>query len=200
MPQHVLTGEELNPKQINHLFKLALLLKKERAKNKLRNDLIGRQLALLFSKASLRTRFSFTVAMRELGGNVVESIEGTRKEEVPEDFARVLGGYCHAIMVRTHKDTVLKRMSNVSTVPIINGLSDLHHPCQIYADLMTLLEVYQSLAGLTLTYIGDGNNILISLFEIRSTIIGKCNRDDLNCIYSTLNNYSHCGNQKLAQI
>jgi ornithine carbamoyltransferase len=158
--KHLLTGEELTPVQIEQLLQQALALKQDRRPA---TTLQGQHLALLFDKPSLRTRFSFTVAMRELGGDVIESVETTRKSETPADQANVLSGYCHAIMVRTHSDNILQEMQRVSRAPIINGLSDLHHPCQILADLLTLREVFGSLSGLTLSYIGDGNNILHSL-------------------------------------
>jgi ornithine carbamoyltransferase len=162
-PSHFLTGTELSPTQTRALLEHALLLKKQRAENNLLPLLQGQHLALLFDKPSLRTRFSFTVAMRELGGDVVESVSDTRKAEEPEDQVRVLAGYCKAIMVRTFEDAHLVRMRNASSIPIINGLSNLHHPCQILADMLTLLEVFTHLKGLRLTYIGDGNNILHSL-------------------------------------
>lgn len=161
--KHLLTGEELSVAEIEGILQQALILKKERTEGKLSQALTGKHLALLFDKLSLRTRFSFTVGMRELGGDVIESVESTRKNEPPEDQAQVLNSYCHAIMIRTHADETLARMSQVSKIPIINGLSDLHHPCQILADLLTLLELFGSLNGLTLSYIGDGNNILHSL-------------------------------------
>lgn len=160
--RHLLTGEELTPEEINKLIEVGIALKQSR-QSASRTDLLGRHLALIFDKPSLRTRFSFTLAMRELGGDVIESVDSTRKSETPEDYARVLSGYCHAIMIRTHGDKVLEQMAAVSTVPIVNGLSNLHHPCQVLADLMTLFEVYGRLEGLTLSYIGDGNNILHSL-------------------------------------
>lgn len=162
-PTHLLTGEELTPQQIHHILAKALELKRERSSLKPRTDLQGCHLALLFDKPSLRTRFSFTIAMHELGGDVVESIENTRKQETPEDQACVLNGYCHAIMIRTFQDNVLEKMSRVAKIPIINGLSDLHHPCQILADLLTLNEIFGQLQGVTLCYVGDGNNILHSL-------------------------------------
>jgi ornithine carbamoyltransferase len=161
--KHLLTGEEFSPQHIEKILLHALTLKKERMLKQCKPELAGCHLALIFDKPSLRTRFSFAAAMRELGGDVIESVGTTRKAETPEDQARVLSGYCHAIMVRTHADTILERMSQVSSAPIINGLSNLHHPCQIFADLLTLLEVFDSLQGLTLSYIGDGNNILHSL-------------------------------------
>ncbi len=161
--KHLLTGTELSAEQIHNILQLGLNLKKTRAQNPLKTALTGYHLALIFDKPSLRTRFSFTVAVRELGGDVIESVENTRKTETPEDQARVLSGYCHAIMIRTHEDAILEKMTSVATVPIINGLSNLHHPCQIFADLLTLLETFNSLKGLTLAYVGDGNNILHSL-------------------------------------
>ncbi|MBS0620842.1 MAG: ornithine carbamoyltransferase [Verrucomicrobia bacterium] len=161
--KHLLTGEELSAGEIKSLLSLASELKEKRKEGHATDILKGKHLALLFEKPSLRTRFSFTVAMHELGGNIVESLGETRKKEEPEDVARVVEGYCHAVMIRTHGDEILTRMGQVSKIPIINGLSDLHHPCQILADLLTLQEVFGTLEGLKLTYIGDGNNILHSL-------------------------------------
>jgi ornithine carbamoyltransferase len=159
---HLLTGEELSPAAIGHLLAIAADLKKERNRTK-RTELAGQHLALLFDKPSLRTRFSFMVAMRELGGDVIESTENSRKTELPHDQAAVLSGYCHAIMVRTHADQIIQNMAKSSKIPIINGLSNLHHPCQILSDLLTLQETFGELKNLTLSYIGDGNNILHSL-------------------------------------
>lgn len=163
MAKHLLTGEELTPTDIHALLQMALILKKERGQQPLHPPLAGQHLALIFDKPSLRTRFSFMVAMRELGGDVIESVDSTRKTETPADQAKVLAGYCHGIMIRTHADSILQEMATVSTIPLINGLSDQHHPCQILADLLTLLEVFGALQNLTLCYVGDGNNILHSL-------------------------------------
>jgi ornithine carbamoyltransferase len=169
--KHILTGEELTAVEVEALLNQAILLKKERADKGLRKDLVGQHLALLFDKPSLRTRFSFSIAMRELGGDVVESVDTTRKTETPEDQAGVLSGYCDAIMVRTHGDFLLEEMSKTSRIPVINGLSALHHPCQIWADLLTMLEVFGKLKGLTLSYVGDGNNILHS-FLLLAPLLG----------------------------
>lgn len=164
--KHLLTGEELTVEQLNKILDKALDLKCERSKGLLRSELDKLNLALLFDKPSLRTRFSFAVAMRELGGDVIESTENTRKTEIPEDQARVLSGYCHAIMIRTYEHSTIERMSQAAKIPIINGLSNLHHPCQVLADLLTLRERFSSLQNLTLSYIGDGNNVLHSLLLI----------------------------------
>jgi carbamoyl-phosphate synthase large subunit len=169
--KHLLTGEELSTHEIHLLLNLASKLKQSRIEGRATDLLKGKHLALLFEKASLRTRFSFNVAMNELGGHCIESLGETRKKEDPEDVVRVLESYCHAIMIRTYSDEILKRMSKISTIPIINGLSDLHHPCQILADLLTLQEQFGKLEGLKLTYIGDGNNILHSLLLL-APIVG----------------------------
>jgi ornithine carbamoyltransferase len=163
---HILTGAELSHAELHALLELARLLKGQRAEGRSRNLLQGQQLALLFEKPSLRTRVSFTVGMQELGGNAIEINSSNTKHEEPEDTARVLAGFTHGIMARVMEHDTLERMASVSPVPIINGLSDLHHPCQIFADLLTLLETYGSLEGLELAYIGDGNNILHSLLLI----------------------------------
>lgn len=159
--KHFLTGEELDSVQLYDLLKQGIKLKNHQ--RHVDGLLVNQTLALLFDKPSLRTRFSFTAAMRSLGGNVIESLGNTRKRETPEDYARVLSGYCDAIMVRTDQDGFLEKMARVAEIPVINGLSDLHHPCQILADLLTLLEMFGELKGLKLAYIGDGNNILHSL-------------------------------------
>jgi ornithine carbamoyltransferase len=117
----------------------------------------------MFEKPSLRTHLSFAVAMQELGGAVVESFSLNRKKEEPEDVARVVSGFCHAVMVRTHEHEILERFASKSSIPLINGLSDTHHPCQTLADLLTLRETFGKLEGLKLAYVGDGNNVLHSL-------------------------------------
>ncbi len=157
----ILTGMELSGDDINMLLDLAQVLKQDRLKY--HDALIGKHLALIFEKPSFRTRLSFTVAMRELGGDVIESVNATRKKEEPEDQMRVLQGYCHAAMVRTHDDSDLERMASVANIPIINALTERYHPCQTLADLLTLKQRFGDLNGLTVTYLGDGNNILHSL-------------------------------------
>jgi ornithine carbamoyltransferase len=125
--------------------------------------LLGKSLVLLFEKPSLRTHVSFTIAMQELGGSVIDSFSFNRKKEEPEDVGRVLQSYCHAIMLRTHEHSILERMSSKINVPLINGLSDTHHPCQVLADILTLRQAFTYLRGLKVAYVGDGNNILHSL-------------------------------------
>jgi ornithine carbamoyltransferase len=161
--RHILTGEELSFHEMQSIIDFAIQLKQQRLEGRSRVWLPGRQLALVFEKPSLRTRVSFTVGMQDLGGFAIDIPSSQRKTEEPEDTARVLAGFCHGLMVRTFSQKILDRMARVSPVPVINGLSDEHHPCQALADLQTLQETFGSLKGLKLAYVGDGNNVLNSL-------------------------------------
>lgn len=161
--KHFLTGEELTKSELLGLLDLADELKNARKSGDAKPVLAGKSLVMLFEKQSLRTRVSFSVAMQELGGFAIDSVASTRKKEEPEDLARVLAGYCHAIMLRTHEQSSLDRMAAKSPVPVINGLSDTHHPCQALADLLTLKQYFKTLEGLKVAYVGDGNNVLNSL-------------------------------------
>ena len=165
---HLLSGAELSASEIYYLLELAHELKIQRYAYS--RVLYQKHLALMFDKPSLRTRMSFTIAMRELGGDVIESENNNRKMEEPEDQMRVLQGYCHAVMIRTHADETLEKMQSVATIPLINGLSELYHPCQSLADLMTLQEKFQQLQGLRIAYLGDGNNVLHSLLLMASKL------------------------------
>ncbi len=164
--KHLITGAELSKKEIVSVLDLAFELKTRRRQGLGADILKGKSLALLFDKPSLRTRFSFSVAMFELGGTVIESINATRKSEEPRDLARVLSGYCDGIMIRTFDDKTIYEMAEYSSIPVINGLSDTFHPCQILADLLTIKEQFGRLKGVKLAYVGDGNNILQSFFPV----------------------------------
>lgn len=164
-PKHFLTGTELSAEPLQSLLSQAAELKRARASHTEGDPkvLAGKTVALLFDKPSMRTRVSFTVAVQELGGAVVELASSVRKNEEPEDVIQVLAGYCHAVMYRTFAHSILERMVKKAQIPIINGLSDAHHPCQALADLLTLQESFGDLRGLRIAYIGDGNNVLHSL-------------------------------------
>ncbi|MGE0764138.1 MAG: ornithine carbamoyltransferase [Bdellovibrionales bacterium] len=161
--KHFLTGVELDHQELEDVLEFADQLKMERDSGKTRTDLQHKQVALLFEKPSLRTRVSFTVAVQELAGNVIELVSSNRKKEEPEDTIRVLEGYVHATMVRTFEHGVLDKMAQFSKGALINGLSDSHHPCQALADLLTLKQEFKKIKGLKLAYVGDGNNVLHSL-------------------------------------
>ena len=152
---------DLNPSEINDILKLARQLKAkeiELTSNKV--------LGLLFYKASTRTRVSFTVAMYKLGGQVIDlnpSVTQVGRGEPIEDTARVLDRYLDILAIRTFAQADLETFANYAQIPVINALTDLEHPCQILADLMTVQECFGSLEGKTLTYLGDGNNMAHSL-------------------------------------
>ncbi|MFN7789768.1 MAG: ornithine carbamoyltransferase, partial [Pseudanabaena sp.] len=129
-------------------------------------DFQRKTLGLLFRKASTRTRVSFTVAMHQLGGHVIDldpSVTQVSRGEPIEDTARVLDRYLDVLAIRTFEQAELETFAKFSKMPIINALSDLEHPCQVLADLLTVIENFGSLKGLTLTYLGDGNNMAHSL-------------------------------------
>ncbi|WP_230770434.1 ornithine carbamoyltransferase [Sphingomonas sp. Leaf4] len=130
--------------------------------------LVGHTLACVFEKSSTRTRVSFDMAMRQLGGSALVLDAGTTqlgRGETVADTARVLSGYCDAIMVRTDDPAKLDEMARYASVPVINGLTDHSHPCQIVADLLTVIEAGKSLPGLKWAWLGDGNNVLHSIVE-----------------------------------
>ncbi len=125
-----------------------------------------RVLGLLFTKASTRTRVSFSVAMYHLGGQVIDlnpNVTQVGRGEPLEDTARVLDRYLDAIAIRTYEQKDLETFAQFAKMPVINALTDLAHPCQVLADLQTAQENFQQLSGLTLTYLGDGNNMAHSL-------------------------------------
>lgn len=130
--------------------------------------LIGKTLGLIFEKSSTRTRASFEAAMNQLGGASlflpVQDLQIQRGETIG-DTARVLSGYLDALVIRTYGQELLKEWADSAEVPVINGLTDLHHPCQALGDLMTIREQFKQLKGITMAYIGDGNNVAHSLIE-----------------------------------
>jgi ornithine carbamoyltransferase len=130
--------------------------------------LAGHALAMVFEKNSTRTRVSFDMAIRQLGGTSVVLDAGTTqlgRGETVADTARVLSGYVDAIMIRTDDHAKVEEMAHYATVPVINGLTDASHPCQIVADLLTIIESGKSLPGLKVAWLGDGNNVLASIIE-----------------------------------
>src|SRR5262249_46332906 len=127
-----------------------------------------KSIALVFEKASTRTRVSFEVGVFELGGHaVVLSSQGSQiaRGEPIEDTARVLSGYCHGIVLRTFGQDPVPQPPRAPTVAVINGLSDQHHPCQVATDLFTVREHFGKIAGLRYAWIGDGNNMATSWIE-----------------------------------
>ncbi len=125
-------------------------------------------LAMIFEKSSTRTRVSFDIAIRQLGGSSIVMDSGSMqlgRGETVDDTAKVLSRMCDAIMIRTDDHGKIEQMADNASVPVINGLTDLSHPCQIVADLLTLVEHGKSLPGLEIAWLGDGNNVLNSIVE-----------------------------------
>ena len=130
--------------------------------------LAGHVLAMVFEKNSTRTRFSFDMAIRQLGGTSIVADAGSMqlgRGESIADTARVLSGYVDAIMIRTDDHAKVEEMAAHASVPVINGLADASHPCQIMADLLTIIESGKALPGLKVAWLGDGNNVLASIVE-----------------------------------
>jgi ornithine carbamoyltransferase len=157
----LLRTDDLSAAEMENLLQLAKKLKTGEKKPSCQKTL-----GLLFYKASTRTRVSFSVAMYQLGGQVIDlnpdSTQVGRGEPL-EDTARVLDRYLDVLAIRTFKQADLEIFARYAEIPIINALSDLEHPCQIIADLLTIQENFSSLSNLTLTYLGDGNNVAHSL-------------------------------------
>jgi ornithine carbamoyltransferase len=166
---HLLTLAGLTPPEQEQLLAQAKALKYARATGLPGpQPLAGKTVALLFEKPSLRTRVSFEVAARELGGTSLylsPQEVGLGQRESVADVARVLSTYVHAVVLRTFSHAVVEEFARHATVPVINGLTDAHHPCQGLADLLTIAEHFGSPAGHILAYIGDGNNVAHSLVQ-----------------------------------
>jgi ornithine carbamoyltransferase len=161
-----LTGEELDRDELLALLDRAEQLKRGRSHGLGRESLAGRSVALVFEKPSTRTRISFEVGVGELGGTPIvlrgDELQLTRGESI-EDTGRILSGYLHGIVIRSGSDARVRELAAGATVPVINGLTPEHHPCQALADLLTLKEHFGELEGLRLAYVGDGNNVARSL-------------------------------------
>lgn len=167
MVKNFLSINDVNKKELLALLDHAAELKKEVKKGKDQTKLLsGKSLGLIFEKPSLRTRISFEVGMKQLGGSVLvlnSSEIQIGEREARSDVAKVMSRYLDALMIRTFGHEVLTETASFATIPIINGLSDLEHPCQTMADLLTIKEHFGSFKGLKLAYIGDGNNTVHSL-------------------------------------
>ncbi len=158
--------------EMRALFSRAAELKAMRARGERQTPLAGKTLGMIFEKASTRTRVSFEVGMYELGGHAVYlAAQGSQigRGEPLRDTARVLGGYCHGIVVRTFGHDVVEELARFAPVPVINGLTDLSHPCQVLADLFTVWERLGPRAlepgGARFAWVGDGNNMAHSWIE-----------------------------------
>jgi len=157
-----LSSFDISSQEVHHILELA-----KNFKNKdLNINLEGKVLGLIFDKSSTRTRVSFQVAMARLGGTTIDLNPTTSqigRGEPIRDTARVLSRYCDVLAIRTFKQSVLEEYAKWATIPVINALTDLEHPCQALADFLTIKEEFGALKGKVLAYIGDGNNVANSL-------------------------------------
>ena len=160
---------DYKPQELQDMLDLAVRLKKEFKSGGNKPVLKGKVLAMIFQKPSLRTRVSFDMAMRHLGGDALylsPNEIGLGKRESIADIARVMAGYVEIMMARVFEHDHVVQLAKWSSVPVINGLSDYNHPCQAMADALTIQEEFGSLRGLNVTFVGDSNNVAVSLMHI----------------------------------
>ncbi|MGQ9833210.1 MAG: ornithine carbamoyltransferase [Candidatus Villigracilaceae bacterium] len=172
--KHFLDVADYSPAEIQDILDLAIRLKKEYFSGGNPPLFQGKVLGMIFQKPSLRTRVSFDMAMRHCGGDALylsPNEIGLGKRESIADVARVLSGYVQAIMARVFDHQHLVELARWSSVPVINGLSDYSHPCQAMADALTIIEKFGSMKGLNVVFVGDGNNVAVSLMHI-SVMLG----------------------------
>lgn len=169
MKKDFLEISHYSSQDLQYLLDLAVALKHELKEGGNAPILGGKVLGMIFQKPSLRTRVSFDMAMRQLGGDALylsPSEIGLGQRESIADVARVLSGYVDALMARVFSHSHIEELAEWSTIPVINGLSDYNHPCQAMADALTIFEEFGTLQGLNVAYIGDGNNVAVSLMHI----------------------------------
>ena len=173
MKKDFLAITDLSPKEVHEVFRLALDLKQKTKKGRKHPLLKGQTLAMVFQKPSARTRVSFEVGMFQLGGHALYLTPadiGLGKRESVADVARVLSRYNDGIMARVFGHDIIEELARFASVPVINGLSDLVHPCQIMGDMLTILEHRGNFNELKISYIGDGNNVANSWINMASRI------------------------------
>lgn len=167
--KHFLDVSDYSPAEIQDILDLAIRLKKEYFAGGNQPLFKGKVLGLIFQKPSLRTRVSFDMAMRHMGGDALylsPNEIGLGKRESIADVARVMSGYVQGMMARVFAHEHVVELAKWSSVPVINGLSDYSHPCQAMADALTIIETFGSIKGLNVAYVGDGNNVAVSLMHI----------------------------------
>ncbi|WP_022852964.1 ornithine carbamoyltransferase [Thermodesulfatator atlanticus] len=171
--KHITRVFDLTKEEVEHLLKRALRLKEDFKKGKERKSLAGKILALLFEKHSTRTRVSFEAGMQKLGGGTIflskNDLQLDRGEPL-KDTARVLSRYVDALVVRTYGQEIVNELARWASIPVINGLSDLHHPCQGMSDVMTVIEKKGDITNLKIAWVGDGNNVAHSWIEMAARI------------------------------
>lgn len=164
---------DLSSSEVQDWLDLAIRLKKEYFKKGNRPLFKGKVLGMIFQKPSLRTRVSFDMAMRHMGGDALylsPNEIGLGKRESIADVARVLSGYVHALMARVFDHAHVVELARWASIPVINGLSDYNHPCQAMADALTIQEKFGRARGLNIAYVGDANNVAVSLMHVSAKL------------------------------
>ena len=176
MKKDFISIQDFTPAELQSMLDLAIQLKKEHNSGGNQSILKGKVLGMIFQKPSLRTRVSFDMAMRHLGGDALylsPNEIGLGQRESIADVARVLAGYVEVIMARVFSHAHILELAKWSDISVINGLSDYDHPCQGMADALTILEKFGAMKGLNVTFIGDGNNVAVSLMHIVTKLGGS---------------------------
>ncbi len=169
MKKDFIAVSDYSSQDIEKIIDISLSLKAERAKGPNKPILKDKVLGMIFQKPSLRTRVSFDMAMRHLGGDALylsPAEIGLGQRETIADVARVLSGYVDAIMARVFAHQHVVELAKWSSIPVVNGLSDYNHPCQAMGDALTIVEKFGSMRGRTVSFIGDGNNVAVSLMHV----------------------------------
>jgi len=173
MKQDFLAVSDKTPEELQELLDLAVKLKKEHFENGNKPLFKGKVLGMIFQKPSLRTRISFDMAMRHMGGDAlyISPAEiGLGQRESIHDVSKVLSGYVEVVMARVFAHQHVLDLAKYASIPVINGLSDYNHPCQGMADALTIYEKFGNLKDLNVTFVGDGNNVAVSLMHICSKL------------------------------
>jgi ornithine carbamoyltransferase len=173
MIHHLIELDDFSSEELNAYIERARVLKKEAKEGKRHNQLAGKTIALIFEKASTRTRVSFEAAMYGLGGQVIfmpsRDTQLARSEPL-RDMARVMSGYVDGLVVRTYGQEVVEELAQYASIPVINALTDLHHPCQVLSDIMTIVEKRGPIEELKIAWVGDGNNMANSWIQAASRL------------------------------
>lgn len=173
MPKHLRSLKEFTKAELLTLVHRAIELKKEKQAGKLHTQLTGKTVGLIFEKPSTRTRVSFESAMYGLGGQVIflsgRDTQLARSEPL-KDMSRVMSRYVDGMVVRTYGQAVIEELADYASVPVINALSDMHHPCQVLSDIMTVIEEKGAIEELKIAWVGDGNNMANSWIQAAGII------------------------------
>jgi ornithine carbamoyltransferase len=168
VPKHFRSLQEFTKIELTGLIDRAIELKKEKQAGKIHQQLVGKTIGLIFEKPSTRTRVSFEAAMYGLGGQVIflsgRDTQLARSEPL-KDMSRVMSRYVDGMVVRTFGQEVVEELAAYATVPVINALTDLHHPCQVLSDIMTVIEKKGKVETLRIAWVGDGNNMANSWIQ-----------------------------------